>query len=68
MDRLEITELQRSRFPGVTKKCRGAYYNIFGGSVVLIWQQRFYQVIPGNDQNTSPTNQRTIGSKLQRTS
>ena len=26
------------------------------------------QVIPGNDQNTSPTNQKTAGSKLERTS
>ena len=26
------------------------------------------QVIPGNDQNTSPTNQKTTGSKLGRTS
>ena len=27
-----------------------------------------YQVIPGNDQNKSPTNQKTAGSKLERTS
>ena len=27
-----------------------------------------YQVIPGNDQNASPTNQKTAGSKLDRTS
>ena len=27
-----------------------------------------YQVIPGNDQNASPTNQKTAGSKLARTS
>ena len=27
-----------------------------------------YWVIPGNDQNTSPTNQKTAGSKLERTS
>ena len=26
------------------------------------------QVIPGNDQNTSPTNQKTDGSKLERAS
>ena len=26
------------------------------------------QVVPGNDQNTSPTNQKTAGSKLERTS
>ena len=26
------------------------------------------QVIPGNDQNTSPTNQKTVGSNLERTS
>ena len=25
-------------------------------------------MIPGNDQNTSPTNQKTAGSKLERTS
>ena len=28
---------------------------------------KFLQVIPGNDQNTSPTNQKTAGSKLERT-
>ena len=28
----------------------------------------YNQVIPGNDQNTSPTNQKTAGSKLERTS
>ena len=28
----------------------------------------FYQVILGNDQNTSPANQRTDGSKFERTS
>ena len=28
----------------------------------------YYQVIPGNDQNMSPTNQKTAGSKLERTS
>ena len=27
-----------------------------------------YQAIPGNDQNASPTNQKTPGSKLDRTS
>ena len=27
-----------------------------------------FQVIPGNDQNTSPTNQETTGSMLERTS
>ena len=27
-----------------------------------------YQVIPGNDQNASPTNQKTAGSTLKRTS
>ena len=27
-----------------------------------------YQVIPGNDQNTSSTNQKTAGSNLERTS
>ena len=27
-----------------------------------------YQAIPGNDQNASPTNQKTAGSKLDRTS
>ena len=27
-----------------------------------------YQVIPGNDQNMSPTNQKTAESKLERTS
>ena len=27
-----------------------------------------YQAIPGNDQNASPTNQKTTGSKLNRTS
>ena len=27
-----------------------------------------YQTIPGNDQNASPTNQKTTGSKLDRTS
>ena len=26
-----------------------------------------YQAIPGNDQNASPTNQKTAGSKLDRT-
>ena len=31
-------------------------------------QVGFCQMIPGNDQNTSPTNQRTAGSKLERTS
>ena len=29
---------------------------------------REYQVIPGNDKNTSPTNQKTAGSELERTS
>ena len=35
------------------------------------WQfcvSELIQVIPGNDQNTSPTNQKTAGSKLERTS
>ena len=27
-----------------------------------------FQVIPGNDQNTPPTNQKTAGNKLERTS
>ena len=27
-----------------------------------------FQVIPGNDQNTSPINQKTAGSKVERTS
>ena len=30
--------------------------------------ERAYQAIPGNDQNASPTNQKTAGSKLDRTS
>ena len=29
---------------------------------------RGYQMVPGNDQNTSPTNKETAGSKLKRTS
>ena len=28
----------------------------------------YFQAIPGNDQNASPTNQKTAGSKLDRTS
>ena len=35
-------------------------------SIYIVW--RAIQAIPGNDQNTSPTNQKTAGNKLDRTS
>ena len=34
----------------------------------LIFFNMRIQAIPGNDQNASPTNQKTAGSKLDRTS
>ena len=39
--------------------------SVVSGANVLC---RPYQVIPGNDQNTSPTNQKTAGGYLERTS
>ena len=36
--------------------------------VIDIARARLFQVIPGNDQIASPTNQKTAGSKLDRTS
>ena len=30
-------------------------------------EEEAFQVIPGNDENTTPTNQETAGSKLERT-
>ena len=45
---------------------------ILGGSMTEIFsvglQKTDNQAIPGNDQNASPTNQKTAGSKLDRTS
>ena len=53
-------------------KVQKQYWNDFSVLTLLI---AFYsvflprlQVVPGNDQNTSPTNQKTAGSNLERTS
>ena len=37
-------------------------------NIVLLYVYVCNQAIPGNDQNASPINQKTAGSKLERTS
>ena len=39
-----------------------------GSKPGLVFRLTTFQVIPGNDQNMSPTNQKTAGSNLERTS
>ena len=74
---IKMQLLYKEKENAFVQSCECRFFSLvfvikLGGSMTEIFsvglQKTDNQAIPGNDQNASPTNQKTAGSKLDRTS